>query len=201
MLSEPSNASASNVGGFVARQYIVVNVGISSNAHFSILVTDAGISTEFLVVGTLLIAIEAYPMVVTVSGITVISILPKINLLVDVSIIALQLSRESYAGLPDATDMDCILHPTTIYEPMLVTDVGMLIDVNPDLENALFPMLETLSGMVIDVNPDLENALFPMLETPVPKFTVVRFLQFWKAPYPMTEALFGMAIEVKPTQL
>ena len=57
-------------------------------------------------------AIKAHsPMVVTVLGIVVV-LHPNINVLLDVSIIALQLSRLSYTVLPASTVMEVIpVHP------------------------------------------------------------------------------------------
>ena len=71
------------------------------------------------------------PILVTSLGIMVF-LHPVINLLDDVSIITLQLLRESYILFPDST----------------------LIDVRPlQLEKALSPMLVTLLGMVTAVRP------------------------------------------------
>ena len=71
-------------------------------------------------------------MVLTLVGI-VVFIHPKISVFVAVSIIALQLFRESYAGLPDATTM--LVNPEQLAKaksPMLVTPSGMLTFVNPE---------------------------------------------------------------------
>ena len=62
---------------------------------------------------------------VTVPGIIVV-LQPAINVLLSVSIMALQLSRESYFGLPSSTWMDSILlQPPNAPLPIGVTDFGM----------------------------------------------------------------------------
>ena len=71
------------------------------------------------------------PMLVTLSGIAVF-LHPLIKVFVDISIIELQLSLESYLGLPYSTRIDIKpLQPEKAYCPMLVTLLGMVTDVRP----------------------------------------------------------------------
>jgi len=58
-------------------------------------------------------------------------------------------------------------HPLNTPFPMLVTELGSIIEVNPVPLNALFPMLVTEVGMVTSVNAVPLNALSPMLVTEV----------------------------------
>ena len=92
------------------------------------------------------------PIVVTESGI-VLFLQPAINVFVDVSIIALQLLRESYILFPDSTLISVKLeHPANTPSPISVTESGIVTDVNPvQYSNALFPIVVTELGMVIDV--------------------------------------------------
>ena len=72
-----------------------------------------------------------FPIDVTLLGI-VVFLHPIINVLDDVSIIALQLLRESYLAFPSSTTMDIKPpQPEKASSPMLVTLLGMVIDVNP----------------------------------------------------------------------
>ena len=94
------------------------------------------------------------PMLVTLLGIIVFSH-PLINLLVEVFMIALQLSRESYTGFPSFTTIDVRrLQPMKASSPMLVTLFGISIDVRRlQPMKASSPMLVTLFGISIDVRP------------------------------------------------
>ena len=90
------------------------------------------------------------PMLVTLLGI-IVFLHPIINSLLEVSIIALQLLRESYLLLPFSTTKE-----VRSEQP----------------ENAFCPMLVTLLGMVTEVRPPHpRNALLPMLVTPLPIIT------------------------------
>ena len=72
------------------------------------------------------------PMLVTEFGITVF-IHPEINVFVFVSIIALQLSRESYFGFPESTSIVVRLEQSENAEPpMMVTELGMVTLVRPE---------------------------------------------------------------------
>ena len=72
------------------------------------------------------------PMLVTLLGITV-DLHPTINLFVSVSIIALQLSRESYLSLPLSTSIKVNPEqPEKAEEPMLVTLLGIVTEVKPE---------------------------------------------------------------------
>ena len=126
---------------------------------------------------------------------------PAIRVLVAVSIIALQFSRESYVVLPLSTTIAVRAEqPWNAYRPMLVTELGIVVDWHPAIRvlvavsiialqlsresntmlplsttmevreehllNARFPMLVTELGIVIEVREEhLENALSPMLVT------------------------------------
>lgn len=90
------------------------------------------------------------PRLVTDDGITVV-LIPKIILFVAVSIIALQLSRESNTGLPKATvTVSSEVQASKQRTPMLVNDAGMVIDGSDvQFEKQRSPKLVTDSGMVI----------------------------------------------------
>ena len=69
---------------------------------------------------------------VTVVGITVF-LQPKSKVLLSVSMMALQLFRESYFGLPLSTDIVVNLpQPLNATSPMAVTLAGMVSDVSPE---------------------------------------------------------------------
>ena len=91
-------------------------------------------------------------MLVTELGITVF-IHPAIKALVLVSIIALQLFRESYLEFSLSTIIE--VRPVQSRKaalPMLVTELGMVTEVRPvQISKALFPMLITELGMVTEV--------------------------------------------------
>jgi len=79
---------------------------------------------------------------------------PAINVLVVVSIIALQLLRESYFGLSLTTEMEVRLEqPENAEEPMEVTELGMLMVVRPEPPNAMSPMEVTELGIVVFLQP------------------------------------------------
>lgn len=92
------------------------------------------------------------PMHVTLSGM-VDFLHPIKSVLVLVSMIALQLSRESYLGLPGITTIDSRpLHPSKAELLMLITLSGMVIDIKAlQPVKAELSMLVTLSVMVIEV--------------------------------------------------
>jgi len=77
------------------------------------------------------------PMLVTLLGM-VVFLQPAISVLLAVSIIALQLSRESYFVFPDSTFMEVSKEqPENAADPMLVTLLGMVMVVRPEhLSNA-----------------------------------------------------------------
>ena len=71
-------------------------------------------------------------MLVTLLGM-VVFMQPLINVFEDVSIIALQLLRESYIVLPLSTFIDVKLEqPAKAQSPMLVTLLGMVTEVRPE---------------------------------------------------------------------
>ena len=114
---------------------------------------------------------------VTLLGITVF-IQPAINVLEDLSIIALQLLRESYFVFPLET----------------------VIEVKPlQRENAPEPMVVTLLGMVMLVRLEQpSNAPEPMVVTLLGMVTLVRLEQPLNAPEPMVVTLLGMVMLVRP---
>jgi len=91
---------------------------------------------------------------------------PAISELDDVSIIALQFSRESYFVFPSSTMMEVRpLQPEKADPPMLVTLLGIVTDLRPlQLEKVAYSMLVTLLGIVTDLRPlqpsYLQNALY-----------------------------------------
>ena len=93
---------------------------------------------------------------------------PAINVLVAVSIMALQLLRESYLGLSLAAEMVARLEqPENAPSPMVVTEVGMLMAVRPvQPSNAPSPMVVTELGMLMAVRlRQSSNAPAPMIVT------------------------------------
>ena len=101
--------------------------------------------------------------------------------LLAVSIMALQLSLESYFVFPDST----------------------FIEVRPvQPENASSPILVTLFGMVIELRPaHPEKAELPILVTLLPMVTEVRPVQLPNASSPILVTLLGMVTVVRPEQL
>jgi hypothetical protein len=91
------------------------------------------------------------PMLVTSLGITVF-LHPEINLLDFVSIIALQLFLLSYIGLFFSTTIEVrAVLPDNRASPILVTLLGIVMEVRPLNWNALSPILVTLFGIVMEV--------------------------------------------------
>ena len=89
-------------------------------------VTELGIVTEVKPVQPE----KAYsPMDTTVLGMTVV-LQPVINVLSAVRIMALQLSRLSYTGLPDSTTMEVNpVQPLNTLLPIDVTELGIVMEV------------------------------------------------------------------------
>ena len=85
-------------------------------------------------------------MLVTLPGMTVL-LQPDNNVLLDVSIMALQLSLESYMGLSSSTMIEVKLEqPSNVLPPkyvtsMLVTLVGILMEVKPEQKEYLQPVI------------------------------------------------------------
>ena len=124
----------------------------SENAEVPILVTLLGI---FIDVRPKQLWKATVPMLVTLLG--MIDVLqPAIRVLLAVSIIALQLSRESYFGFSDATSMDTRFEqPRNTEPPMLVTLFGIVTEVSPEhLSKAEPTILVTLFGIVTEVSPE-----------------------------------------------
>ena len=90
------------------------------------------------------------PMLVTLLGM-VVDWNPAIRVLEAFSIMALQFSRESYIVLPLSTTMEVREEqPLNAKLPMLVTLLGIVMDVRPEHLKASLPMLVTLLGIVMD---------------------------------------------------
>ena len=118
-------------------------------------------------------------MLVTVLGIMVF-LQPAISVFDDVSIIALQLFRESYLLFPVATEI--------VVKPL-------------QSEKASLPMFFMLEGIETEVRLlQLKKALFPILVTPSERVSEDRLLQPWKASSPIQDKLEGMTTEVRPIQ-
>ena len=100
---------------------------------------------------------------------------------------------------------------------MLFTQLGMLIEVRPQHENANSPMLVTLLGMLMEVRLEQpENASTPMLFTLLGMLIEVRLEQSLNADFPMLVTVyltpplvtvdgiftvFGFALSATPTTL
>ena len=119
------------------------------------------------------------PIEVTLSGIIVVA-QPVIKVLVEVSIIALQSSLESYKVFPSFTMID-------------------LKERQP--EKASLPIEVTLSGITIELNEgQLEKADLPIEVTPFPIVTKLKDVQPTKAEAPIEVTLSGIKIELKEIQ-
>ena len=125
---------------------------------------------------------------------------PAIRVLVAVSIMALQFSRESYTVLPLSTTKEVRLsQPLNALSPMLVTELGRVMEVRErQPSNALYPMLVTELGMVMEVREEqLLNALSPMFVKELGRMMEVREEQPAKAAHPMLVTELGMVMEVR----
>ena len=118
-------------------------------------------------------------MVITEFGIMVF-LQPDINSFFSVSIMALQLSLESYTVLPSSTIIEVKpLQPEKAPTPILVTELGIVIEVKPlQPEKALPPILVTELGIVIEI----------------------KLLHSEKVPRSMLVTELGIITEVKPLQ-
>ena len=94
------------------------------------------------------------PIDVTELGIIVL-LHPTRRALLSVSIIALQLLRESYLGFPFSTTIDVKPEqPLKALMPIDVTELGMVTDVKPvQPKKAWSPIVVTELGMVTEVKP------------------------------------------------
>jgi len=131
------------------------------------------------------------PMLVTLEGI-IVFLHPATNVLVAVSMMALQLFRESYTLFAASTWMAVkLLQPQNAASPMLVTLEGMVMEVRPlQSWKALFPMLVTDFGMLMEVKPlQPQKAKFPMHVTELGMMMAVKLLQPSNAPSPMLVTL------------
>ena len=140
-----------------------------------------------------------FPIDVTSLGITVF-IQPCIRLLVAVSIIALQLLRESYFVFPLSTEIDVRLeqNPKGV-SPIDVTLLGISMDVSLEQKlKAPSPIDVTLWGIVTDVKlKQLEKAFFPIVVTPLPIVTYFNSVHAAKADSPIDVTLLGMVTDVR----
>ena len=131
------------------------------NALLPMLTTPSGIIKEV----RLLPEKALSPIHITLLGITV-ALQPSIKVLVLVSIMALQPSRESYIALPSSTTMEIrLLQPKKALPSILVTLWGIMMEVRLlQLLKADFPIFVTLSGIVMEVRLlQDENANSPIL--------------------------------------
>lgn len=107
------------------------------------------------------------PISVTEVGIMV--PLHPINRVFDVvSIMALQLSRESKIGFPSSTDNEVrFMHPEKTYFPMVFTELGIVTDLKPiQSQKALSFIVITLLGIVItDKLEQPQNIFLPIVIT------------------------------------
>ena len=151
-------------------------------------------------------------MLVTEFGITVF-IHPTINVFVFVSIIALQLPRESYFGFPESTSI--VVRPEQYQNaslPMLVTELGMVTLVRPEQpENALSLMLVTEFGITVFLHPTINVFVFVSIIAlhlsresyfvfPDSTFIDVKSEQPEKAYFPMLVTELPIVTLVRPEQ-
>ena len=122
---------------------------------------------------------QSPPKLVTELGI-LLFLHPTTNSLVEVRIIALQLSLESYTGLAASTTIRSRpLQPSKHQSPKLVTELGMVMEVNLlQYEKHFSPKLITELGMVMEV----------------------KLLQYQKQAYPKLVTESGMVMKVKLSQ-
>jgi len=105
---------------------------------------------------------------------------PAISVLVAVLMMALQLLRESYVPLSDATlILSSPLQSENAPSPMEVTELPMVTEVSPlQYSNASLPMEVTELGMVTEISPlQPLNAQSPMVVTELGMMTDVSPLQ------------------------
>ena len=144
-------------------------------------------------------------MVVTLPGM-IVALHPVIKVLVEVSMIALQFSRESYTGLLPSTTIEDRFGqplnglPSHVPFPILVNPSGIVIVVRPvQPEKALFPMLVTPSGSVMDVKPVQSlKTLSPILVNPSGSVMEVRPVQPQKASLSMLVTSSGIIVVLHP---
>ena len=126
---------------------IVVNPD-SAKAQSPMEVTELGISIETRLVQP---PNASIPMEVTELGMMVV-LQPLIRVFVAVSMMALQLSRESYTVFPSSTVMvSKLVQPSKGLIPIDVTELGMVIEVKPDHPKAQSPMEVTELGISIEL--------------------------------------------------
>ena len=165
-------------------------------AMLPIVVTELGMVTEVMPeYSNALSAIEVTP-----SGIEV-PLQPKSRVLVAVSIMALQLERESYTGLSDATFMvvRAILCSNNTL-PIFSTPLPMFTEAKEEqLMNAPSPNSFTELGMVMEVKASQPlNAKRLIASTPLPMLTDFKPLQLENALLLIVMTELGMVIAVNP---
>jgi hypothetical protein len=135
---------------------------------------------------------------------------PEINVLLAVSIIALQLLRESYTVLPLSTCIDTkSLHSSKALMPMKVTALGMVTEVRPSHSSkAISPIEVTLAGITVFLHPCI-NVLLAVSIIALQLFRESYFVfplstwidskleQLEKEALPIYSTLAGMLMEVR----
>lgn len=141
-----------HVGGLVAKHISVSSPGQLVNASMPIDKTEFGIVMDVSLGQPKNAAILIF---VTELGMMVF-LQPVISLFVAVSMIALQLSLESYLLLFGATArLASFEHPEKIPLPMVVTECGIMTEVSPEhSEKALSPIAVMELGIVMDSSPE-----------------------------------------------
>ena len=142
------------------------------------------------------------PMDVTLLGM-IVFLHPAIKVLLLVSMMALQLLRESYFVLPFSTTIEVKPEqPKNALLPIDVTLLEIVIEVKPEQSrNAPLPMDVTLLGMVIEVKPEqLTNAELPIDVTLLGIVIEVKPEHPANAALPMDVKLLGIVIEVTEQQ-
>lgn len=188
--------------GLPSSTTILVNESQPENAASPMLVTFLGIKTlvnkEHLENANCLMLVTLLGMVIEVGEEQ-----PFIRVLVAVSIIALQLSRLSYIGLPSSTVILVNeVQPPNTASPMLVTLFGIKILVNEEQpKNARPLILSTPSEITMLVNEEQPSkALFPIIFTLLGITTLVNEEQPEKAKLPIRFILSGITTLVNEEQ-
>jgi hypothetical protein len=105
-----------------------------------------------------------------------------------------------------------LLQPSKAWYPMLVTELGMVIEDRPlQPSKAYSPMLVTVFGITVLLHPVIKVLVFVSMialqlyresyfEFPLSTIIEDRPLQSEKAPFPMLVTELGMVTEVRPLQ-
>lgn len=197
VLSISLSASYPHEGGLTARETSFVSPEQQAKAYSPIDVTEFGMVKE---VNPEQYSKASSPIEVTELGM-VVFLQPTINLFVDVLIIALQLSRESYVSLFLSTTNEVSPeHPEKAQQPMEMTELGMVMEVNPEQHSkACSPMEMTELGIVMDSSIEHSaKASWPIYLTELPMVAEVSPKQSEKASSPMEMTELGMITDVRP---